>query len=145
MAASSALAAAEKELEMRTLGLCALVMLLASCGDDDDAPAADRLGVGAECSSDSDCLREGDGGINLACLDQFKGGYCGVEDCTDDGDCPEQSACVAHDDGSNYCFRICATKPECNANRQPDDESNCSSNVDFVDDANGKACVPPSA
>jgi hypothetical protein len=120
-------------------------MLLAGCGDDDDASGADRLGVGAECSANSDCLRQGDGGVNLACLDQFKGGYCGLEDCSDDGDCPDQSACVAHDDGRNYCFRTCANKPECNANRSVDQEANCSSSVDFVESAtSGKACVPPS-
>ena len=131
---------------MRTLVLGAMVLSLAGCGDDDDdASEADRLGVGAECAMDSDCLRQGDGGINLACLDQFKGGYCGVEGCSSDEDCPEQSACVMHDDGSNYCFRVCANKPECNLNRSPDQESNCSSNIDFVDSATkGKACVPPS-
>jgi hypothetical protein len=115
------------------------------CGDDDDATESDRIGVGAQCQSNDDCLRQGDGGINLACLTQFKGGYCGLEDCAGDEDCPERSACVAHDDGSNYCFRICVDKPECNFNRESDDESNCSANIDFVDNNPGnKACVPPS-
>lgn len=117
-----------------------------SCGDDDDGTAADELGVGAACSSNDDCLREGDGGVNLSCLEQFKGGYCGLEDCESNEDCPEASACVAHDDGNNYCFRSCADKPECNAHRGEDEEANCSSNVDYVeDDTSGKSCVPPSA
>ncbi|HMI92270.1 MAG TPA: hypothetical protein VK509_12930 [Polyangiales bacterium] len=130
---------------MRTLSLCALVMAVLSCGDDDDAAEADLLGVGAQCTSSSECLREGDGGINLACLDQFKGGYCGLEDCSGNEDCPERSVCVAHDDGRNYCFRSCTNKLECNANRDPDNEANCSANIEFVDaDTAGKACVPPS-
>lgn len=100
---------------------------------------ADELGVGAQCAGADDCLED------QSCLDQFKGGYCGIENCADDLDCPEGSACVAHEDGVNYCFRICVDKGECNVNRDPDNESNCSANVDFVDGGGGKACVPPSA
>jgi hypothetical protein len=132
---------------MRIRPICAvtLAVLGLACGDDDDAVEADLLGVGAECSANSECLREGDGGINLACLKQFKGGYCGLEDCSSDADCPEQSVCVAHDDGQNYCFRSCVNKPECNVNRSVDNEANCSSNVDLVDaKGTGKVCVPPS-
>ena len=37
------------------------------------------------------------------------------------------------------------TCPECNANRDLENEANCSSNVDYVDGkTGGKACVPPS-
>lgn len=120
--------------------------LLLGCGDDDGAGTqADRLGVGAECETDDDCLQsERDGGISQECLTQFKGGYCGIEDCSDHGDCPQGSGCVAHDDGSNYCFRLCGDKPECNLNRAPDNEANCSSSIEYASDALGKACVPPS-
>jgi hypothetical protein len=132
---------------MRAILLSAVLVPFLACGDDDDeGTAADRLGVGAECKDSSECLREGDGGINLACLSQFKGGYCGLEDCSSNEDCPERSACVAHDDGNNYCFRSCTDKAECNVNRSESNESNCSSNVDFVDTSTaGKACVPPSS
>ena len=130
-----------------TLWLCALlvgVLGVAGCGDD-DGTEADRLGVGAECETDDDCLQSTrDGGISQHCLEQFKGGYCGIEDCTSDEECPERSACVAHDDGSNYCFRLCVDKPECNVNRSLENEANCSSSIDWVVDDNGKACVPPS-
>ena len=112
---------------------CSTVLGLA-CGGIE----ADELGVGAECSAADDCLE------GQECLTQFKGGYCGVADCEVDVDCPEGSACVAHDDGNNYCFRICTDKSECNVNRGPDVESNCSANVDFTDGGGGKACVPPS-
>lgn len=118
-----------------------------ACGDDEpEGTEADRLGVGAACASDSQCYQEhGDGGIHQTCLTQFKGGYCGIEDCVSDEDCPERSACIAHTDQRNYCFRVCADKPECNVNRPADAESNCSANVDFVDGSRGKkACVPPS-
>ena len=117
-----------------------LVFGLAAGGCDDDTEA-DRLGVGAQCVA-SECDEE----LELVCLTQFKGGYCGLEDCTADLDCPEGSACVAHTDGVNYCFRICLDKPECNRNRDVENESNCSSNVVFVEGKTGvKACVPPSS
>jgi hypothetical protein len=136
-----------RTLSNTTLAL-SLVLLAVGCGDD-DGNAADRLGVGAQCDSDDDCLQaHHDGGISASCLPQFKGGYCGVEDCSAHDDCPEGSACVAHTDGNNYCFRICADKPECNLHRDDDNESNCSSNIDYVEGDKaeiGKACVPPSA
>ena len=111
---------------------------LAACGD--EPIEADRLGVGASCAADSDCSEP-----DQRCLTQFKGGYCGVAGCAGDGDCPEAASCVTHDDGSNYCFRVCEEKPECNAHRLSDEESNCASSVTFVDEGTGrKACVPPS-
>lgn len=127
-----------------------MLLLLASwaaCGDDGGGNQADRLGVGAECESNDDCLQSpGDGGIDQRCLTQFKGGYCGVEDCTEHADCPQGSGCVAHDDGNNYCFRLCADKPECNANRSLENEANCVSNIEYAtgEEDLGKACVPPS-
>jgi len=129
------------------LVLAIVGMGLSGCGDDsdDDGSEADKLGVGAECVSSADCLTEGDGGLNLTCLTQFKGGYCGIEGCTSNDDCPDQSKCVAHDDGNDYCFRACTEKPDCNANRDADNEANCVGSVDYVDtDTTGKACVPPS-
>jgi len=113
-----------------------LFVLLCACGND-----ADSLGVGAQCTSTSQCNTK----VNETCLTQFKGGYCGLEGCTHDVDCPTGSACVAHTDGNNYCFRICSTKTDCNANRDPANEANCSSSVTFVDaQSSGKACIPPS-
>jgi hypothetical protein len=113
----------------------AIALLVAACGND-----ADKLGVGAQCGTDTDCNTD----LHEKCL-AFKGGYCGLEGCVHDTDCPTDSACIAHTDGHNYCFRICADKPDCNANRDPANESNCSSSVTFVDGANNrKACVPPS-
>jgi hypothetical protein len=117
----------------------AALILSVGCGDDDTA--ADRAGVGAECSDSDDCYRE-----EQICLLQFKGGYCGLADCTADDDCPAGSACVAHDDGTNYCFRICVSKAECNRNRSVENEANCSADVEFVSKTKEqKACVPPSS
>lgn len=114
----------------------ALVAGVFGCGSD-----ADDLGVGAQCTANDQCNQD-DGA--QTCL-PFKGGYCGLQGCTVDADCPEASACITHTDAVNYCFRICADKPDCNANRDVENESNCSSSVDFVEGANGrKACVPPS-
>lgn len=107
----------------------------AGCGDGSEA---DRKGVGAECAADEDCLDTAP-----TCLD-FKGGYCGVDDCTVDTDCPSGSGCVTHTDGVNYCFLICDTKANCNANRSVESEANCASNVTWVEAKASKACVPPS-
>ena len=106
-----------------------------ACGSD-----ADDLGVGAQCTTDDQC----DADTMQHCL-MFKGGYCGIQGCMHDADCPDLSACIAHTDGMNYCFRICVDKPDCNANRDVENEANCSSSVTFVDGTMGrKACVPPS-
>jgi hypothetical protein len=129
--------------------------LFAACGGDDegDTSEADRVGVGAACVDDEECAEyleeQSDGttgGEELICLQQFTGGYCGLEGCTSNEDCPEAAACVAHTDGVNYCFRRCIDKAECNENRPPEAESNCSANITFVDPStSGKACVPPSS
>jgi hypothetical protein len=130
----------------RILFACTLsLMLLASCASQNEA---DRVGVGAECTNDSDCpIVECD--VEpcpvLACLRQFSGGYCGLSNCTADVQCPLGSACVAHTDGTNYCFRLCSAKPECNARRSPDVEANCSASVEFIEPQTFKACVPPSS
>jgi len=126
---------------------CLLVAV--ACGDDDGT--ADRVGIAATCTVDEDCrsFDLADGGVlQLQCLTQFKNGYCGLPGCTTTADCPVDSICVAHTDGTNYCFRVCADKPECNANRGPDEEANCSSSFDWAepaDDMGEKACIPPSA
>jgi hypothetical protein len=135
---------------MYVMGCVMVVGIAAGCGGD-DGTEADRIGVGAECTADpggdppSTCpIVEMD--VQLECLTQFKGGYCGLEDCTGDTGCPEGSACVAHDDGNNYCFRVCTDKPECNRNRSAENESNCSANITFVEEPQDrKACVPPSS
>ena len=128
-------------MRISSLSLLASLLLvpaaLAGCGD----PEADELGVGAQCADGDDCLLEGQ-----VCLTQFSGGYCGIADCASDADCPDASACVTHDDGRNYCFRLCVDKPECNANRDEAVEANCSGSITFVDPSReGKACEPPSS
>jgi hypothetical protein len=121
---------------MRSFFLCSILMM--ACGGSE----ADRLGIGAQCADDTDC----DDTTMQSCLTQFKGGYCGLQGCVNDADCVEDSACIAHDDGQHYCFRLCIDKPDCNANRDLENESNCSSSAVFTDGANGrKACVPPSS
>src|SRR2546422_8741378 len=111
------------------------VASLLACSDN----KADSLGIGAQCTMNSECNTA----LHEVCL-SFKGGYCGLANCVHDTNCPADSACIMHTDGVNYCFRTCADKPECNANRDPVNEANCSSSVTFVDGTMGrKACVPP--
>jgi hypothetical protein len=121
------------------LTLIALFFSFFGCGDDDGNEAEQR-GVGSECVATEDCTEEGQ-----ECLTQFSGGYCGIQDCTGDADCPDGSACVTEDeDGTNYCFLVCAEKVDCNRNRSVDNESNCVSSLTFIDDAAGrKVCRPP--
>jgi hypothetical protein len=120
------------------------VLSFGSCGPDDGpGTEADRVGVGAQCSSTDECTVDGED--ELGCLEQFKGGYCGLADCTLDEDCPLGSACVTHDDGANYCFLVCQTKAQCNLNRSPALEANCSSSTTLVEGTRGpKVCIPPS-
>ena len=126
----------------RCLLLGGLAVVVAACGSGETE--ADRLGVGAQCSSLGECDTVGE--IELECLTRFKGGYCGLEGCEGDVDCPDGSACVTHDDGTNYCFRICVDKPECNRYRAIDKEANCVGSITFVDPRNErKACEPPSS
>ena len=128
---------------LASLALLTLSGTLAACGGDDDEglTVAQRHGVGAACDDDDDCYFEE---IDLKCL-SFKGGYCGLEGCAGNEDCPPGSACVEHGDGQNYCFLTCTDKIDCNPTRPPEIEANCSANVSFVDRKNNaKACVPPS-
>ena len=123
----------------------AVMGLAVGCGSSDGETAADRVGVGAECTDAAEC-ESADQEVVLECLTQFTGGYCGLEGCTGDVDCPEGSACVTHDDGKNYCFRVCQDKPDCNLNRSVENESNCVGSITFVDPRNDrKACEPPSS
>jgi hypothetical protein len=115
------------------------ILLLCACGDGGGTPA-DKLGVAAECAATTDCNTDD----NLVCLTQFKGGYCGQSGCAKTEDCPTGAVCITHDDQNNYCFRSCVDKVDCNANRGPDNEANCSSSVTFADgNKAGKVCVPP--
>ncbi len=141
------------------IGLLTFPFALIACGgddgDDDGDTEADELGIASECDVDDDCptvfILDTDGEeveIQLQCLTQFTDGYCAIEDCDSAADCPEGSTCVAHEDGTNYCFRECDEKAECNANRDAESEANCSSNFDYADpddDLGNKACIPPSS
>jgi len=115
-----------------------MTLVVAGCGD--SGTEADKRGIGAQCAASKDCTETGQ-----VCLTEFKGGYCGSKGCTADNDCPTGSACVT-ENGTNFCFRVCADKTECNVNRDVANEANCSSSVTFVDSkAKGKACLPPSS
>lgn len=142
MVASGTMSAFQRAIVL--LGLCVASLPLQACGTDDDGTGlteAQRHGVGAACTADADCFV---GDTKLVCL-PFKGGYCGLEGCQSSAECPAGSGCVTHDDGQNYCFLLCAEKPECNGTRPVDVEANCSSKITFADGSkDSKACVPPS-
>lgn len=114
---------------------------LTACGDDDSEAA--RRGVGSACASSDDCEEEGQ-----QCLTDFKGGMCGIADCTSSEECPGGSVCVADPDFSrNFCLLVCSSKPECNVHRSAEEEANCTSTLDQLDPPDGadpKVCRPPS-
>ena len=84
--------------------------LLHGCGDSGETEA-DRIGVGAECMASAECESQ-DGDIPLECLTQFTGGYCGLEGCAGDADCPQ---------GSGACTRSRnRPSPECSCTRLSD-------------------------
>ena len=121
----------------RTLFALLVAVGLGSCGS--DTSEAIKRGVGAECNASLACTE-----TNQVCLTAFAGGYCGVSACTHDTDCPAGSACVTDDNQTNYCFLICADKPECNVRRSVDNESSCTSSLTFIDGTMGrKVCRPP--
>jgi hypothetical protein len=129
-----------------TLFCCGTALAAMACGDD-DGNEADAVGIAATCAATADCPRVPFAGAD-ECLTQFTDGYCGLPDCTVSADCPQGAICVLHDDGATYCFRECLDKPECNRNRPPEAEANCSSSFDFndpADDVGQKACIPPSS
>ena len=121
------------------LGISLLLAAGSTCGNDGNE--SDRLGIAAECSKDSDCPKIDD--LQLTCLTVFKGGYCGLQGCVQDSDCPVGAGCIAQG-GVNYCFRECVDKPECNLNRSGDNEANCVSSAVHVGTSTAKVCVPPS-
>ena len=131
-----------------TLG-CFLVVASLGCGDDegdDGTSEAVRRGVGVACAENSDCTERGQ-----VCLSEFKGGMCGIADCTTSSECPEGSVCVADPElARNFCLLVCTDKPDCNVRRPAESEANCSSSLNAIDTPDGgtndpKVCRPPSA
>lgn len=130
------------------VSLLASVLALA-CSADDERSEVDRLELGASCQVDQHCAaRAGDAadGYDLRCFGSFADGHCGLSRCSGE-DCPDGSACISHDDGQNYCFRLCDEDSECNLHRSSDAaEARCSSSVSFLgatDRSDQSACVPP--
>lgn len=126
-------------MRIQTFILLSLFATLSSASCSCGTPAQ-QAGIGDECGNAADCNDD------FACL-AFSGGYCGLEGCDGDDDCPDGSACVEHTDGQRYCFLLCREKPECNLRRSAEEEANCSSSVEFIEEQDDgvKACVPPSS
>lgn len=122
--------------------LVCLIAIAGCGGGSGGGTPADQIGVGAECTADNQCLQTDT--IVQHCLTEFKGGYCGLKGCTKNADCPFGSLCVT-EGATNYCFRECTDKSECNLNRSAANASNCSSSTTLVEPKTGaKVCLPPS-
>jgi hypothetical protein len=91
--------------------------------------------VGATCATDGDCA------ANLACILDFRGGYCGARDCQSDDDCPGDAACVT-DSATNYCLRACNGASDCSLCRGAGYEAACTSDVTVAGASSGTVCLP---
>jgi hypothetical protein len=123
------------------LSFMAAALAAGGCNDDEGANA--QL-IGAECATAEDGDDHDDDTPAVDCVLDFKGGVCGREGCMRDIDGPKGSICVDID-GRNCCLLVCIDKVECNRHRSPENEANCSSNIDPVDGGTDKVCVPPSS
>lgn len=113
-----------------------------ACGDDSTAV---QRGIGAACASSAECTEMGQ-----MCLTQFRGGMCGIADCTASSQCPAGSVCVSDPDlARNFCLLTCLDKPDCNVHRSVEVEANCSSTLNQLDPPEGgtgpKVCRPPNS
>lgn len=135
----------------RILAVLPILALMACNDHHHDETEADRVGVASECVDTLDCpiyVLPDLEPQQMVCLSAFAGGYCGVENCLHNADCPDGSVCVAHTDGVNYCFRACIDKSECNWNRSSENAANCSSSFEWAvpsESDKRKACIPPSS
>ena len=91
--------------------------------------------VGEACSGDADCA------TGLSCATGFQGGYCTVQGCTINTDCPANSVCVARD-GVNYCMRSCTADNDCGFCRPLGMRLTCTADVTDVMGMTGGACAP---
>lgn len=99
----------------------AMVMQMADAGTH-DAGADGGPAVGSSCTSSDECPSGGSG--SPACLTDWPGGYCVVDECTQHGhDCPNDpgqgstastgSKCVVAP--TARCLALCAGKLDCRA------------------------------
>ena len=61
-----------------------IILIIAACSDDKPNTAVDKIGIGGECVESADCITD-----TLTCLVEFKNGYCGLQGCAKNEECPE--------------------------------------------------------
>jgi hypothetical protein len=92
--------------------------------------------VGESCGADVDCAP------GLACVLDFRGGYCGKKGCASSSECPNGSRCVTNGDG-NYCLRTCQGPADCQLCRGADVAAACTAEVTYAQPGeSGSVCVP---
>jgi hypothetical protein len=93
-------------------------------------------GVGAACSVVEDCA------AGLECIPTATGGYCTQRDCSTNADCPQDSFCVTHTDGVNYCLKRCSVASDCSFCRPWQYAGTCSDQVVYAEDGtSGTVCL----
>jgi hypothetical protein len=86
---------------VKTVGPAVLLVLLLGCSAE----------IGDECGANVDCSPNGDRVCDLTA----PGGYCTILGCIADS-CPEESVCVAWDEGAarrTFCMRHCGSDSDC--------------------------------
>lgn len=79
--------------------------------------------VGGACSSADDCA-----GSPAACFsadDGFPGGYCVVEGCETNDDCPGDASCWSFQDDTTKCLANCTTRSDCREGYYCDADNTC--------------------
>ena len=127
--------------------MAVFAIVMTACGDN-VVLETDELGIGAKCSTETDCSprlqawtsSKGRGQFPV-CLLEFEGGYCSASPCDRDADCPDGSACIRRDAHRFHCLRTCFDNADCNANREPENEAECSPNATPAP-MGRKVCLP---
>lgn len=92
-------------------------------------------GVGARCTTASDC--SGD----LECLTDLSGGYCTRSGCTSHDDCPGDGVCVVGAERT-YCARPCSRPSDCSFCRSDAAPASCRSDVTLAEEGTSvSVCV----
>src|SRR5882724_660141 len=77
------------------------------------APDPSSAQVGIACTSTVDCGSYERAACNTEAGDNYPGGYCSLEPCSDAQVCPPRATCVALGGETPACFQICSGDSDC--------------------------------
>jgi len=80
------------------LAMALLCAAMSACGPE----------IGDDCESSYDCASS-----SMICDTAAPDGYCLIEGCWDDKDCPEYGVCIAFANDERFCMRGCEDGNDC--------------------------------